>query len=180
MKKVIFLMFFFVSLLTKAQEIKWMSFEEAIAAQKKAPKKILIDAYTNWCGFCKMYDKNTFSKKEVANYINKNFYAVKFNAEGNDVIHFKGKTFSNPYFDPNRTRARNSAHQLASYFRIRSFPSLVFLDEDANYLDLIPGYKTPTQLEIYLKLFASDKYKDINSSEDWEEYISTFKYEFGT
>ena len=56
------------------------------------PKKIFIDAYTVWCAPCKMLDKNTFANKDVANYINKNYYAVKFNAEGNETIKFDGKT----------------------------------------------------------------------------------------
>ena len=44
-----------------AQEINWMSLEEALEAQKTSPKKIFIDAYTVWCGPCKMLDRNTLS-----------------------------------------------------------------------------------------------------------------------
>ncbi|HCY80556.1 MAG TPA: thioredoxin family protein, partial [Xanthomarina gelatinilytica] len=74
----------------------WVTLEEAVALQKKNPKKIMIDAYTNWCGPCKMLDKNTFKNKDVADYVNKHYYAVKFNAEGNETINFKGNTFTNP------------------------------------------------------------------------------------
>ncbi len=154
-----------------------MTFEEAVAAQKKSPKKIFIDAYTTWCGPCKMLDKNTFSNKDVVNYINKNYYAVKFNAEGNETINYLGKTFSNPNFEANK-RGRNSSHQLSGYFGIRAYPTLLYLDEKANLITPIPGYKTPSQLELYLKLIASDSYKNIITKEDFEEYNSNFKYEF--
>ena len=78
-------------------KINWVTIEEAIKLQKKEPKKIIMDVYTNWCGPCKMLDKNTFGNADVANYINKNYYAVKFNAEGNDKVTFKDKTYSNPW-----------------------------------------------------------------------------------
>ena len=61
----------------QAQEIKWMTFDQAIAAQKKKPKKIFIDVYTNWCGPCKMLANNTFKNKDLVNYVNDNYYAVK-------------------------------------------------------------------------------------------------------
>ena len=177
MKKIIIFTLTLFSLSITAQEIKWMSFEEALEAQKETPKKIFVDAYTTWCGPCKMLDKNTFSNKDVANYINKNYYAVKFNAEGNETINYLGKTFSNPNFDANK-RGRNSSHQLSGYFGVRAYPTLLYLDEEANLIAPIPGYKTPSQIELYLKFFESDEYKNIKSQEEWQNYSSNFKSEF--
>jgi thioredoxin-related protein len=158
-------------------KINWMTLEEAVEAQKTAPKKIFIDAYTVWCGPCKMLDKNTFHNKDVADYVNKNYYAVKFNAEGNETINFKGNTFTNPNFDTSKT-GRNSSHQLAAYFSIRAYPTMLFLDEDANFITPLTGYKTPQQLELYLKLFGSNDYKKLTEKGDWENYQTNFNYEF--
>lgn len=155
-----------------------MSLEEAVEAQKTNPKKIFIDAYTLWCGPCKMLDKNTFNNKDVASFINENYYAVKFNAEGNESINFKGNTFTNPNYDASKGNGRNSSHQLSQYFSIRAYPTLVFLDEEANLIAPLPGYKTPKQLELYLKLFKSDDYKNITEKGDWEKYQTDFTYEF--
>lgn len=177
MKNIIIVAITLFSLSISAQEIKWMSLEEAVEAQKTTPKKIFMDAYTVWCGPCKMLDKNTFKNKDVAKYVNDNFYAVKFNAEGNETINFKGNTFTNPDFKPN-TNGRNSSHQLSQYFSIRAYPTLVFLDEEANFIGPIPGYKTPQQLEFFLKLFKTDDYKNLKTQEDFAEYSSSFKYEF--
>ena len=55
---------FFVNI--SAQNIDWMSLEQALEMQKKNPKNIIIDVYTNWCGPCKLLDKNTFQNKKVA------------------------------------------------------------------------------------------------------------------
>ena len=164
---------------TQAQEINWITFEEAVAAQKESPKKIIMDTYTAWCGWCKKMDKETFTNKDVVNYINENYYAVKFDAEGNDVINFKGNTYTNPGFDPSKVKGRNSSHQLSQYFGINSFPTIVYLDEEANLIGPIPGYKTPQQIELFLKLFGNDDYKKITTKEDWEKYSADFKYEFG-
>jgi len=165
------------SISVSAQEINWMSFEEAQKAQKKEPRKIFVDAYTVWCGPCKMLDKNTFHNKDVADYVNENYYAVKFNAEGNETINFNGETYTNPGYDTSK-KGRNSQHELSGHFGIRAYPTLIYLDEEGNLLAPIPGYQTPTQLELYLKFFESDYYKNVKTSEDWEAYTSSFVPEF--
>jgi uncharacterized protein YyaL (SSP411 family) len=60
--------------------VKWLTFEEAIALHKENPKKVLIDLYTDWCGWCKVMDRETYSNAEISTYINENFYPIKFNA----------------------------------------------------------------------------------------------------
>ena len=162
---------------TDEDEINWMTLEEAIEAQKEEPRKIMIDAFTTWCGPCKLLDKNTFHHKDVVEYINENYYAVKFNAEGNDEIRYKGFTYKNPEYVADK-KGRNSMHQLAKYFGVRAYPTLLFLDEKANVIGPIPGYKTPRQLEIYLKLFKDDEHKKMTTKEVWNDYVTNFEYEF--
>lgn len=162
---------------SQAQEIKWMSMNEALEAQKKQPKKIFMDAYTTWCGPCKLLDKNTFTNKDVINYINTHFYAVKFNAEGTEEITFKDFKYTNPNFDPAR-KGRNSQHFFANALKITGYPSLVFFDEQSNVIAPIMGYRTPKQLEIYLKMIAKDDYKTLTSAEAWQKYEKNFKGTF--
>jgi thioredoxin-related protein len=173
---VIAILFFVANV--SAQEINWVTLEQAVELQKKTPKKIMIDAYTIWCGPCKMLDKNTFQNKDVADYINKNYYAVKFNAEGNETINFKGNTFSNPGYNPANAKRRNSPHQLSTYFSVRSYPTILFLDEEGEFLSPVIGYKTPQQLELYLKLFNSNKHTEMKTQDDFSKYYSSFKPEF--
>ncbi len=158
--------------------IHWMTLEEAVKAQAENPKKIIMDIYTDWCGPCKMLDKNTFHHPQVAEYINAHYYPVRFNAEGNDTITFKGKTYTNPGYDPARKGRRNSAHQLTRYFGVRGYPTIVFLDENADLLTPLTGYYQPKNLEIFLKLFATDDYKKIKTKEEWQKYQENFKGEF--
>ena len=99
-----------------------------------------------WCGPCKMMDRTTFADEDVIKTLNSDFYPVKFNAEGPDVISFKGKDYSNPSYDPAKAKRRNSKHQLAPFFNVRGYPSVVVLDEDFNIVEKLTGYKKPNQL----------------------------------
>ncbi len=161
-----------------AQEIKWMTFEEALAAQKKNPKKIMMDVYTSWCGPCKMLDKNTFHNKDVVAFVNKNFYAVKFNAEGNDVITYKGQTFSNPNYKEEMKNRRNSVHELSRFFQVSAYPTIVYLDEKGELIAPIKGYQKPQQIELYLKMFNSDAHKELTTQEAFNDYYKAFTPEF--
>ena len=160
------------------QEINWMTFEEALAAQKKKPKKILMDVYTNWCGPCKMLDKNTFHNKDVVDYVNENYYAVKFNAEGNSVVTYKDQKFSNPNYKEELKNRRNGVHDLTRFLKVRAYPTIVYMDEKGDVIQPISGYMKPQQIELYLKLFHTDDYKKITTQEDFNTYYKSFKSEF--
>lgn len=181
MRKLLLLLFLgLLSLGIHAQEIKWMSMNEALEAQKKQPKKIFVDAYTVWCGPCKMLDRNTFSNKDVANYINKHYYPVKFNAEGNEVVKYRDKVFKNPDFDPEKATRRNSIHEFALAMGVSAYPTMVFFDEKGNFLSPVKGYLTPQKLEIFLKIFATDDYKQVKTEEEWQKYQEDFKGTFSS
>ncbi|WP_296382235.1 thioredoxin fold domain-containing protein [Winogradskyella sp.] len=159
-------------------KINWVTIEEAIELQKTAPKKIIMDVYTNWCGPCKMLDKNTFQNEDVANYVNEHFYAVKFNGEGNESVTYKDKTFGNPNYDATKVNRRNSAHEFSRYLKVRAYPTMVFFDEEANFITPVTGYLKPQQLELYLKLFKNDDHKNMDTQEKFNEYYKSFKAEF--
>ncbi|MDG0967700.1 MAG: thioredoxin family protein [Flavobacteriaceae bacterium] len=158
-------------------QVKWMSFDEALTAQKTSPRNIIVDVYTTWCGPCKMLDKNTFGNAEVSAFINENFYPVKFNAEGNSKVNFNGNVFENPKYDPSR-QGRNARHQFTAYLGITGYPTVAFFDENANYLAPIVGYQNVQQMEFYLKLFVSGDYKKFTSQQDFTNYFKNFKAQF--
>jgi thioredoxin-related protein len=130
-------------------KIPWATMDNIESLVAKKPRKTIVDVYTPWCGPCKMMDRNTFSNAEIINQIGKNFYAVKFNAEGPDPIKFMGKDYANPKVQPNK-RGRNAPHQLSGFFSVRGYPTLVVLDENMKIIDKIVGYKTPEQLKLDL------------------------------
>jgi thioredoxin-related protein len=151
MKKIILALFLTLGTLSlKAQEIKWMSLDEALAKQKKNAKPIFMDVYTDWCGPCKYLDANTFQDESIANYVNDNYYPVKFNAEGNSSVTYKGKTYTNPGFEPNR-KGRGAAHEFTKFLEVQGYPSMYIIDKSGNLKSPIVGYQTPDQLLPQLK-----------------------------
>jgi len=174
-KNLIFLFFVLIQFQLYSQEINWMSLDEVREAQKTNPKNVLIDVYTNWCGPCKLMDRNTFSNTDIIRIINENYYAVKFNAEGNDTVTFMDKVFTNPNFDSTKTQKRNSSHQLTQFLGINAYPSTLFFDSDMNYLTPVKGYLNPKQIEIYLLLFKDNTYKNVKSQSDFDNFVKNFK-----
>ncbi len=180
MKKIVLIVvvvLFTISAEAQNSKINWISLEEAVEAQAVSPKKILMDVYTSWCGPCKMLDKNTFQNPDVVKYVNEYYYAVKFNAEGNKKINFKDTLFQNPSYDPNRS-GRNAQHQLAGALGITAYPTIVFFNESGETLLPVKGYKTPSQLELYLKLFLNNDHETINTQKQWDQYQKDFVSQF--
>ena len=173
MKKKLLYQAFFWALLSlsgvQAQEINWMSWDEAVAlaASEKNPKKVFVDVYTDWCGWCKRMDKDTFQNPEVAAYMRDNFYMVKLDGEGAEPIEYKGKTYT---FVP---QGRNGYHQLAAALlqgRL-SYPTVVFLDEKFQMLSPVPGYQKPDAFMQIARYFGENIYKE----KDWQSYAGKGK-----
>src|ERR1051326_1000883 len=80
----------------EGEKIQWHTFQEAVALSKKEKRKIFIDVYTQWCGWCKVMEKNTFTNPVIVKYMNAHFYAVKLDAEMKDTVVFNNNTFVNP------------------------------------------------------------------------------------
>jgi thioredoxin-related protein len=144
---------------TNEKKINWLTWDEMVKLNEKNPKKIFIDFYTSWCGWCKVMDKKTFSNKELAQYMNENFYALKLDAEQKDTINFKGKKFG---FVPAQRSNQLAVELLQGRM---SYPTTVILDENFQNPIPIPGYQDVPTMEKILKYIATDTYKTVQFPE---------------
>lgn len=142
-------------------DVKWTTIEKAISETKVNNKKfILVDLYTDWCGWCKKMDENTFTDASLLALLNSNFTAVKFNAETADVVSFNGKSYN---FTKTGARGANQlAMELGSVGNKLGYPTLVVLDADGKKLQAFPGYKDVETLTAILKFFQSGSYKTMD------------------
>lgn len=146
----------------KAEAIEWLTIEEAVKRMEKEPRKIVIDVYTDWCSWCKKMDQSTFTDPQVAAYVNKNYYAVKLNAEGKDPIHVNNRTYNyNPEY---------KVHELAIAFLQgqMSYPTTVYLDEQLRILTPVPGYLDAPTFSKILRYFGDNNHTKM-SFQDFEK-----------
>ena len=145
-----------------AQEIQWMSWEEAAKANETKPKKIFVDIYTDWCGWCKKMDATTFKDPAVIAIINKDFYPVKLNAEQKESIHWQGQEFK--WLPGGRDGYNKLAYDILD--GQLSYPTYVLLDHAYSRILISPGYKTAGEILKELKFAAEEHYKTTS----WEAY----------
>jgi thioredoxin-related protein len=151
---------------TAQDKVHWLTWEEAIQKSKTKKKKILVDIYTPWCGWCKKMDKSTYQSPELADYINQHYYAVKFDAESTADIVLNNKTYKYTRY------GAKGYHELASVLLQGklSYPSTVFLDEQMQLIQAIPGFQEINTLSMITTYFASDSHKSI----PWQRYTDQF------
>ena len=125
----------------ETETINWLTIEEAQALSEKEPRKVIMDVYTDWCGWCKKMDKTTFADEKVAQYVNENFYAVKLKADSRDEVTFKGKEFTKG--------------ELAQAFQVTGYPTIVFFDKSFSKFQPVSGYRGADEFLDLLKQFDS-------------------------
>jgi len=137
----------------QGEKVHWYSIGEIDKLRAENPKPIFIDSYTDWCGWCKKLDQDTFSDPVIARYLNENYYPVKFNAEGKEPVTFLGREFIND-------GKYGKAHQLAVALMQGqlSYPTVIFMTDRGELLAPFMGYKVPKELEPLLVYFHEKKY----------------------
>lgn len=169
---------FFCTDISAQEEIKWLTIEQAEQQAREDSlnaKLYFVDCYTDWCGWCKRMDRDTFSDTLISKIINHYFYPVKFNAESTDSVIFNGKTYKNT----NKRGGRGSAHQLA-YFLLNnrlSYPSFSVLDSSGKLLTICPGYHKAQEFEIFLIFMGEGFYKETNFEAFSKDYTKKYRQE---
>ncbi|MCX8081452.1 MAG: DUF255 domain-containing protein [Bacteroidia bacterium] len=150
--------------------VNWLTFKEAQEKNKVLPKPFLVDIYTDWCGWCKVMMRTTYSNPGLASYINQNFYPVKFNAESKDTIEFDGKLYK-----PTSLLGR-APHELAIFFlgTNLSYPSTVFMTNQFQYRMLSQGYLKENEIEPFLVFFTENAWRNVPFEEFRQYFQKTF------
>ncbi|MCK5137641.1 MAG: DUF255 domain-containing protein [Bacteroidales bacterium] len=163
---IIGLAIFGLNFIVAQEEVKWYTIEEAIRLAEEEPRLLVIDVYTDWCGWCKRMDATTFSDPAVAAIMNKSFYPVKLNAEGKDDIVIGDRTFK---FVDNGRRGYHEIAAIVTKGRL-SYPTISYVDKAGRVLEAAPGYKTADQFKVYLAFYSREAYKIKN----FEEFAASY------
>lgn len=148
-----------------SEGIHWLSLSDAQELMKVTPKKVYIDIYTDWCGWCKVMESKTFTNKNVIDYMNENYYAIHLNAEAADSLVFKGKKYG-------RVEGSKTNELIADWLHNKlSYPTSIFFDEMFVGPQPVPGYLDVPTIEMILKYIATNKHKSV----PFDKYKKEFK-----
>ena len=149
----------------KTEKLQWTSITQLSAKQALEPRPVLVDVYTDWCGWCKVMDKKTYGNASVAAYLNRKYYVVKFNAESREPVLWNGKAY--------RYSQRYGAHELAVYLTKGqlSYPTTVFLPTKNGDPHAIAGFMAVKDFEVLATYFGEGKYPKM----PLENYLRGYK-----
>lgn len=150
----------------KGEKLHWMTLEEAKAAMQKEKRPVYIDLYTDWCGWCKVMDKNTYTNDKVIAYLEQKFYPVRLDAETRKTLEWENRAYN---YEQNY-----KVNEFALYLTRGqlSFPTTIIIPTDNSGPQAIPGYLKPAELELIVKYFGEGKYGRV-SFPAWQKSFKT-------
>lgn len=133
----------------------WNTLTQAVDAGASSGKVILVDVYTDWCGWCKRMDKDVYADASVGAYLQQNFVIAKLNAESSTSHTFNG--------------ANATEREIAKAWGVTGYPATVFLTAKAEPITVVPGYIPKETFLKVLEYIHTESYKSVS----WEDFLSS-------
>ena len=135
-------------------KLNWLRFDQGLKQASENDKLIFINFYTNWCGFCRKMERETFSDKAISEYLDEHFVTVKVNGESKDAV--------------DTPDGNLSGRQLARSFSVRGYPTYWFLKSNGERINYIPGYSPPDKFITVLRYIGDGHYE----SKSFKDYLA--------
>ena len=110
----------------EAPGLAWREWDPGLEEARREDRLVLVDVYTDWCGWCKRMDRDVYSRPEVRAYLDRNFVAVKLDAGASKPGRYEGRSFT--------------FRSLAARLGVTGYPTTVFLRPGGEYITRVPGY----------------------------------------
>ena len=136
-----------------AAGVAWSELDPGLKEAHARKRPMLVDVYTDWCGWCRRMERDTYAAGEVRDYLAKSFVTVKLNAEDSKkTARYQGEDVSYRKF--------------ADGFRITGYPTTLFLDQDGELITALPGYVGAPKFIYILRFIGDGHYK----TKSWDAY----------
>ncbi len=119
----------------------WRSWDDGLREAGTSGRLVLVDVYTDWCGWCRRMDQDVYARADVQQYLARKFVMVKLDAESGATAHYEGRTYT--------------SRTLAARFGATSFPTTMFLNANGVQIGTVPGYWSPKDFLLLLR-FVGD------------------------
>jgi thioredoxin-related protein len=119
----------------------WRSWDAGLREAGTSGRPVLVDVYTDWCGWCKRMDRDVYARADVQDYLARKFVTVKLDAESKAVARYEGRAYT--------------SRTLAARFGVTGYPTTLFLSAKGAQLGNVPGYSPPEDFLLLLR-FVGD------------------------
>jgi thioredoxin-related protein len=137
-----------------ARALEWKSWNSGLQAGHASGRPVLVDVYTDWCGWCKRMDRDVYARADVAGYLSSHFVLVRLNAESGELTTYQGRTYS--------------ARSLAGTFDVSGYPTTIFLGPEGDRLATVPGYLEGDRFMLLLRYIGDGH---LQRKEPWEQFV---------
>ena len=133
----------------------WAVWDAGLQQARQRQRPVLVDVYTQWCGWCRRMDREVYTRDDVRDYLSQKFVTVKLDAEASESVRYEGRTFT--------------SRTLATHFRVTGYPTTLFLKPNGEYLVSVPGYVEPEKFLLLLRYIGDGH---LERGVVWEDYIA--------
>jgi thioredoxin-related protein len=134
--------------------LPWRAWDAGLAEARTSGRHVLVDVYTDWCGWCRRMDAEVYARPEVREYLARKFVLVKLDAEAADAARYEGRAFT--------------SRTLAARFNVSGYPTTIFLKPDGGHLFNVPGY-VPADRFLMVLRYVGEGHQ--GRGEDFSQYL---------
>jgi Thioredoxin-related protein len=133
--------------------LRWHQWDEGVNATHASGKFMLVDVYTDWCGWCKKMDRAVYGHPQVQQLLTASFVPVKLNAESANLITNGTKQYTE--------------QEWAKMLRVDGYPTILVFDNRFQLISRFSGYREPDKFIRYLKYIRGKYYTQYT----FQEYL---------
>jgi thioredoxin-related protein len=138
-----------------ASDVQWARWDQGLKTAAASNKPVLVDVYTDWCGWCRRMDKDVYGRDDVRNYLSRHFVTVKIDAESPNAATYAAKKYTES--------------SLAARFRVTGYPTTIFLKPNGDHLVNVPGYVPADRFLLLLRYIGDGALEKGVKFEDFVE-----------
>lgn len=136
----------------QTRSVEWSAFDAAMSRSEASGKKVLVDIYAPWCGWCTRLQNEVYTDQDVLDYLDVHFEITRLNIDAaTDTVNFRGHDIVMP--------------ELAYHLGAQGTPTTVFLKPDGEYITRLPGFLDAGGFLEVLEYIGSDAFVDQSFAE---------------